>query len=112
MIETDIPALREALFDRLAETNQEIRWEAIAGLSQRGDIRIVIPLLDELNKMESESPEILGKLDLVHAACESILPFAQGGGDVRWLPVLEKFKTLGFVSGHAIQEAIDRCRKS
>ncbi len=112
MIETDIPALREALFERLSETEQEIRLEAIVGLAQRGDIRIVVPLLDELNKLESESPENLRKWDLVHTACESILPFAQGGGDDRWLPVLEKFKTLGFVSGHAIQETIDQCRKS
>jgi len=112
MIETDIPALREALFDRLSETEQEIRLAAIVGLAQRGDIRIVVPLLDELNKLKSESPENLRKWDLVHTACESILPFAQGGKDVRWLPVLEKIKALEFVRGHAIQESIDQCRKS
>jgi len=39
--EVDTPAVREALALRLSEEDEEIRGEAISGLSRRGDTRVV-----------------------------------------------------------------------
>jgi hypothetical protein len=106
MIETDIPEIREALLARLTETDHEIRGEALVGLAQRGDIRIVDPLLQEL---KSDSPDALRKWELIGTAADSIIRFAKAGGNQKWLPVLEKMKVLGIGDALAIQAAIERC---
>jgi len=53
-IDTDTPAIREALVARLDEADEEIRREAIVGLARRGDFRVLAPLLRAcLKKHES-----------------------------------------------------------
>ncbi len=42
--ESDSPEIREALFHRLSDGNDDVRQEAMAGLAKRGDQR-VLPLL-------------------------------------------------------------------
>jgi hypothetical protein len=106
MIETDIPEIREALLARLAETDHEIRGEALVGLAQRGEIRIIDPLLNEL---KSDSPDVLRKWELIGTAADSIIRVAKKGENQKWLPVLEKMKALGIGDALAIQEAIERC---
>jgi hypothetical protein len=106
MSETDTPEIREALLARLTETDDEIRGEALVGLAQRGDIRIVDPLLQEL---ESHSPDILKKWELISIAADSTIRAAETSGDQKWLPVLEKMKALGIGDALAIQTAIERC---
>lgn len=48
MVDVDTPALRDALVQRLGDTNAEIRGEALAGLAQRRDERVLEPLRREL----------------------------------------------------------------
>jgi hypothetical protein len=106
MVGTDIPEIREALIARLTEADDEIRGEALVGLAQRGDIRIVDPLLQEF---KSDSPEVLRKWELINTAVDSTIHFAKTEGDQKWLPVLEKMKALGIGDALAIQAAIERC---
>ena len=106
MTETDSPEIREALLARLTEIDDEIRGEALVGLAQRGDLRIVAPLLQEL---KSHSPDVLRKWELIGATADSIIRSATISGDEKWLPALEKMKTLGIGDALAIQAAIEHC---
>ena len=53
--ETDTPAIRDALVDRLADTDAETRCEAVVGLAQRGDRQVLPALYKELSE-DSVSP--------------------------------------------------------
>ncbi|EDM26136.1 lyase containing HEAT-repeat [Lentisphaera araneosa HTCC2155] len=46
-IETDTPEIRQALFEALDEPHDEARGEALVGLAERGDERVVSALLEE-----------------------------------------------------------------
>lgn len=46
--DVDTPELRDALFDRLTESNAELRGEALVGLAMRKDPRVLEPLRREL----------------------------------------------------------------
>ncbi len=107
LIEKDIPEIRDALFDRLTEADDEIRGEAFVGLAQRGDIRIVDPLLRELR---SDSPDVLRKWVLITTAAESIIHAAKLSGDREWLPVLEELMALGIGDKTDILTAIEFCK--
>lgn len=48
-IESDTPAIREALIARLADEDSVVRGEAMVGLAHRGDRRMIEPLLNDLN---------------------------------------------------------------
>jgi HEAT repeat protein len=48
MMDVDTPALRDALVQRLGDPNAEIRGEALVGLAQRKDERVLEPLRREL----------------------------------------------------------------
>ncbi|WP_223763271.1 HEAT repeat domain-containing protein [Corallococcus sp. AS-1-6] len=50
--EVDTPELRDALFDRLMETDMELRGEALVGLALRKDPRVLEPLRRELEGSE------------------------------------------------------------
>ncbi len=50
--EVDTPELRDALFDRLTESNMELRGEALVGLAMRKDPRVLEPLRRELEGKE------------------------------------------------------------
>jgi HEAT repeat protein len=49
-IETDTPAIREVLFARLTDEDEETRSEAMVGLARRHDPRMVEPLLAKLKE--------------------------------------------------------------
>ena len=46
--EIDTPEIREALYRRLDDTDEETRYEAMRGLARCGDIRVAQPLIDAL----------------------------------------------------------------
>ncbi|NNB99337.1 hypothetical protein HI113_36165 [Corallococcus exiguus] len=72
--EVDTPELRDALFDRLTETDLELRGEALVGLALRKDPRVLEPLRRELEGSEvivlaveaAQALEDLSLLPLLH----------------------------------------------
>jgi HEAT repeat protein len=48
ILEADTAQIRNALFDRIADENPEIRGEAFIGLAARKDERVIKPLINEL----------------------------------------------------------------
>jgi HEAT repeat protein len=52
MIEADSPAIRAALWARVADVDEVTRGEAMRGLAQRHDRDVIRPLIDELNAIE------------------------------------------------------------
>jgi hypothetical protein len=66
----DSPAVRDALFDRLQDTDEDTRAEAAAGLAKRGDLRSLPVVLEELQRDEygvlyGEAASYLLGLDVV-----------------------------------------------
>lgn len=95
LIVTDNEEIREALFQRLNESNSEIRGEALVGLASRGDARVVEYLLKEL------SSGSVGTL-AVEAASEI--------ADPRLYPHLTALKEWWDVNQELLEEAINACR--
>jgi len=78
-IETDTPAIREALAARLTDANETVRGEALVGLARRHDPRVNKPLLSELTDLLTTPPDEWGTL-----------PFeaAEESGDPRFHAIL------------------------
>ena len=95
----DTPALREALFARIADTDYNTRCEALVGLAKRKDERVLEPLVQELH---NESQGLL------------VLEAASEFSDPRLCPALLKLKAkwLGDEDSHAhaLEEALLSCR--
>ncbi len=108
-IETDTPAIREALIARLDEEDDEIRGEAIVGLARRGDFQVLAPLLKELN---SHEPEVLSGWILIDEAAAALANHANATSPRELLTVLTKLATLGIGERDTIQAAINRCKSS
>ncbi|MFB8791503.1 MAG: HEAT repeat domain-containing protein [Potamolinea sp.] len=93
-IYTDTIDIREALFQRLVDEEQEIRGEALVGLARRGDERVVEPLIKELS---SDSVGILA----VEAAKEI--------GDAQLYSALRQLQEWWNVDKNLLAEAINSC---
>lgn len=93
-IDTDTIDIREALFQRLVDEEQEIRGEALVGLARRQDERVVEPLIKELS---SDSVGILA----VEAAKEI--------GDAQLYSALRQLKEWWDVDKNLLAEAINSC---
>ena len=55
MIETNTEAIRNALYERLADTDETTQEEALAGLARRGDKRVIpfiLPYLEQMSHWE------------------------------------------------------------
>jgi HEAT repeat protein len=55
----DTPAVREALHLRLADTDEDTRYEAMCGLARCGDLRVVRPLTEALTTEPDNHAHIL-----------------------------------------------------
>jgi len=101
MIETDTPAIRDALFQRVileegeTDPESEIRGEALLGLAYRKDSRVINPLIAEL------SCGCVGRLP-VEAAKEI--------GDALLYPVLVELHSWWDVDSNLLLEAINSCQ--
>lgn len=93
-IDTDTIDIREALFQRLVDDEQEIRGEALVGLAIRRDERVVEPLIKDL------SSNSVGSL-VVEAAKEI--------GDARLYSALMQLKEWWNVDKNLLTEAINSC---
>lgn len=72
MLDTDTPEIRDALFRRLTDANDDARAEAMVGLARRKDMRVLSPLLEELGSesvglLVLEAAEELGDASLTPA---------------------------------------------
>jgi HEAT repeat protein len=92
----DTPALRDALLERLADDDADVRGEAMRGLALRRDVRAARAILDELQR-----PEVS---DLaIEAACE--MPRKE------FLPLLEALLAAEPQAEH-VRLAIEQCRRT
>lgn len=99
LIEANTPAIRDALYARIDDWNEEVRGEAFCGLARCADPRLVVPLLREL-----EGDEI-GSL-FIDAAIEAGVQLR----DPRLHPALVRLQA--FVSGYDsenLEEAMKLC---
>lgn len=99
-IETDTPAIREALYQRFlnenVENNYEIYGEALVGLAKRKDSRILTRLVEEL------SSDYVGILAL-EAAAEM--------ADSRLYPALIKLQQWWTGNSNLLETAINNCQE-
>lgn len=100
----DTPQIREALLERLHETDAEIRSEALVGLALRGDPRMIPALLHEL---ESQPGERLQKSIPLGEAAEAVAEVALAKRNPVWLPVLQRLAELGVGEAQKVQPAIE-----
>ncbi|BAY20082.1 hypothetical protein NIES21_59520 (plasmid) [Anabaenopsis circularis NIES-21] len=102
-IETDTPAIRDALLTRIIletsedETIAEIRGEALLGLALRKDERVISPLIAELES------DCVGRL-AVEAAKEI--------GDAKLYPALIKLQQWWDLDIKLLEEAISNCNSN
>jgi hypothetical protein len=95
MTEVNTVQLRDALFARVAEADEEIAGEAMLGLALRGDTRVAGPLLDAVNAyLHSSRGDYLG--GLIFEAVRAIRDAAAKNPNDVWQPVLARCDELGF----------------
>jgi HEAT repeat protein len=85
--ETDTPAIRDALADRLADIDADTRCEAVVGLARRRDRRVLPALYKELSE-DSVSPlaiEAAGLIAVPQLATELIALRRRWDGDTNLL---------------------------
>lgn len=95
--ENDTPAIREALYCRIRDNDDDARGEALVGLARRGDPRVIEPLIRELR---SEN------IDCYAIEAASLV------ADPRLLPALSRLQERWETNPPLIDEAIRRCRHS
>lgn len=97
MIETDTKEIREALFKRLIEeeNDYEIYGEALVGLAIRKDERVILPLIQELSSDEVGDLALEGAAEI---------------GDPRLYPFLLEVKEWWSGNDYLINDAIANCQ--
>ncbi len=93
--EMDTPGIRDALLERLSESDVEIRGEALLGLARLKDPRGLAPLIEELSKQEFA---VLA------------LDAAEEYGSPELVPVLRKLAD-SLPDEEQVQEALLRCQR-
>jgi len=92
--DVDTPEIREVLLYRTRDRDEDTRDEAIHGLADRGDLRVLEPLLAGLAK----DPGYL------------LLEAARALGDSRLYPALQKLEIHGSVDEDDLADALAACR--
>ncbi|MBI3876989.1 MAG: HEAT repeat domain-containing protein [Verrucomicrobia bacterium] len=90
LIETDSEAIREALANRLAEEDGEIRGEALVGLALRRDKRVIEPLLRDFSNNTAGG--------LAEDAANEIKEFATNSEDTEWICLVKQLDECGAFS--------------
>lgn len=89
MIQTDTQEIRDALIARLGDENADVRGEALAGLAQRKDMRVVDSLLKEMtagwygplileSAAEIANPRLYPALMKIKAEVENLSDYEKG----------------------------------
>jgi hypothetical protein len=89
LVDADSEEIRQALVDRLTESEDEVRGEALVGLVERHDDRAIAPLIRELNQWRNHP--------LIKDCAEKLVEDKENF-DVEWHPVFEELKKVGFKS--------------
>ena len=97
LCEKNSPQIRNALLHRTEDTHDEARGEALLGLATRGDLRVLKPLIAELES------KVVGSLS-VEAAREL--------GHTDLLPALRELQTWWDVDQKLLSQAVAACTKS
>jgi hypothetical protein len=87
LTDADSEEIRRALAERLTESDEEIRGEALVGLVERHDQRAIVPLLRELSQWRNQ-PLIKDCADKLTENKESF--------DAKWQPVFEELEKVDF----------------
>ncbi len=96
-IDADTPEIRAALFARVFDEDEGTRGEALVGLARRKDLRVIEPLIKELECYP-------------HAEYGSYgLEAAEEIADARLLPILTKMRLSADANDTRFDEAIRRC---
>ncbi len=99
--EVDTTPVRSALWARLKDENRDIHHEALVGLAQRGDRRVVEPLLQELVTSADEVSQLV---------FEAAIIAGQRLGDPRLYPFLLNLRKFSRGSERDdLEEAIAKC---
>lgn len=104
-MDADNPTIRDALFARANDSDDEIRGEAIVGLARRGDTRVIQLILRELN---SHREDVLKDWSLMRDAAEAVTENSIQSRNPAWLPLLTRFFELNIGDAQKIQAAIDQ----
>lgn len=72
--DADSPEIRDALFSRLNDSDENVREEALVGVAKRKDTRVLPALLAALNQSEADDP---GVTELTIEAADLMLDFAE-----------------------------------
>ncbi|MEQ1634938.1 MAG: HEAT repeat domain-containing protein [Planctomycetota bacterium] len=95
-IDMDTPVIRQALLARVQDSDDNTRAEALSGLVQRRDARVLAPLRKALES------DVVGRLEV---------EAARDAGSRQLVTALEALREWWDVDSELLESAIDRCAK-
>jgi HEAT repeat protein len=103
MIDTDTPAIRDALAARLHETECEALGEAIVGLARRGDVRLLPPLMDLFDTLDRDD---LRSWIIMMEVIDELAERTVAKSEQVWLPALRRAEQIGFGDREELRKAL------
>jgi hypothetical protein len=103
MIDTDTPAIRDALAARLHETECEALGEAIVGLARRGDVRLLPPLMDLFDTLDRDD---LRSWIIMMEVMDELAERTVAKSEQVWLPALRRAEQIGFGDREELRKAL------
>jgi HEAT repeat protein len=92
----DSPRIREALLKRLDDVDGEIRGEAMLGLALRREVRLIGPLLKELEIFDADEVHLASLLEKAAAAARRA---AIESRDEHWISLIRRLDELSLGQG-------------
>ena len=108
MMEADSPEIRQALKERLHDSEPDPRGEAMVGLAVRGDSAVVPAFIRELGAGGLQEME---QWILLKDTADAAILAAHESGDPQWLPLLLKLKEISY-SSDQLAAATEKCSRN